>query len=447
MSQVTKSKKTDLSAAFVEQYRSFSEQQNGHGAALNNLREKAINHFASIGLPANKHEEYKYTPITRALEKNFSEQDAVPSDYEISSQVEEQVKGHLLDVEANHLVFVNGRFVENLSTIISPEEQLRVSPMGKAYAEYAQVIDRYISSEASIESDPFVALNTAYAQEGVFVHVPKSKVVEHPVISYFFSDARSQNVMVHPRSLFVVEENAQVKFAETYHTLGEGASYNNAVTEIVVEQHANVHYYKYENESSKAYHTGTTQVKQHDKSYFHAVNVALQGAMIRNNLNIALDAEHCESHMYGLYMLDDDSHVDNHTVVDHQKPNAFSNELYKGIVDGKARGVFNGKIYVRQDAQKTNAFQSNANILLSDNASVDTKPQLEIWADDVKCSHGATTGQIDQEQLFYLRTRGLNKIQARAILLKAFAGDVIQHISIDALRDKIEAEISKRLEK
>ncbi len=447
MSQITKSEKTDLSAAFVDQYEQFRQKLNGRGAAFNNIRQKAITHFAAVGLPAKKHEEYKYTPITRALEKTFVKQDALSPAYTGSSETESQVREQLLDLEANHLVFINGQFAESLSTIVSPEEQLRVSPMGKAYGEHADVIDKYVSSVATIESDPFVALNTAYAQEGVFVHVPKSKVLEHPVILYYFSDAASKNVMVHPRNLFVVEENAQVKFAEIFHTLGEGASYNNAVTEIVVKQYANVHYYKYENESQQAYHTGTTQVKQHDKSYFHAVNVALQGAMIRNNLNIALDAEHCESHMYGLYMLDDTSHVDNHTVVDHQKPNAFSNELYKGIIDGKARGVFNGKIYVRQDAQKTNAFQSNANILLSDDASVDTKPQLEIWADDVKCSHGATTGQLDQEQLFYLRSRGLSKVQARAVLLKAFAGDVIQHINIDALREKIELEISERLEK
>ena len=447
MSQVTKSKKRDLSAAFVEQYQTFSDKLNNGGSALQKVREKAINRFESVGLPANKNEEYKYTPITRMLEKHFDEGDSIVSDDFIRPETEALVQKHLLDLEANHLVFVNGQYVENLSNIVSPKDQLHVSPMGEAYEKYAQVVDKYFSTEACIDSDPFVALNTAYAQEGVFMHVPKGKVVEHPVIAYFFSDAGAQNVMTHSRNLFVVEENAQVKFAETFQTLGGEVSYNNAVTEIVVAKYANVHYYKYENESPKAIHTGTTQVKQHDNSYFHAVNIALQGAMIRNNLNITLDAEHCESHMYGLYMLNDKSHVDNHTVVDHQKPNSFSNELYKGIVDGKAKGVFNGKIYVRPDAQKTNAFQSNANVLLSDDASVDTKPQLEIWADDVKCSHGATTGQIDQEQLFYLRTRGLSKVQARAVLLRAFAGDVIQHIGIEALREKIEVEISERLEK
>src|SRR5690606_6320367 len=170
-------------------------------------------------------------------------------------------------------------------------------------------------------------------------------------------------------------------------------------------------------------------------SHFHGVNVSLKGNIVRNNTNAVLDAEYCESHLYGLYMLDGQSHVDNHTSVDHRKANAFSNELYKGVMDDSSKGVFNGKIFVRPNAQKTNAFQSNNNILLTNEASIDTKPQLEIWADDVKCSHGATTGQLDREQMFYLQTRGLSKVQARAVLLKAFAGDVIQHTKIDALRE------------
>lgn len=442
MSQVTKRKNTDLTTAFSERFTQYSQ----HTDAIADLRKDAIGYFSSVGLPGSKHEEYKYTPITRALEKVFSEEQTLPATYAVSDAIKEQVRHHMLDTEANHLVFINGKYAEGLSSIVSPADQLRICTLSQAFEDFPEIIEKYLGSGADLKNDPFIALNTAYAQEGVFMHVPKGKVVEAPVITYFFTDTASANVMVHPRNLCVVEENAQVKLSETFLTLGDGSSYNNAVTEILVDKYAHVQYYKYENESQKAYHTGTTQVRQHDNSHFHAVTVALQGAMIRNNLNIELDAEHCESHMYGLYMLDGKSHVDNHTVVDHQKPNAFSNELYKGIVDGNARGVFNGKIYVRPDAQKTNAFQSNANVLLSDNASVDTKPQLEIWADDVKCSHGATTGQLDKEQMFYLRTRGLTKTQARAVLLKAFAGDVIQHIGIEALQSLITKQISERLE-
>lgn len=446
MSQVTKSKKTDLTAAFIEQY-NLSEKQISD-KSLASQRQAAIDSFASNGLPAKKNEEYKYTPITRQLEKHFSSVDITPSPTpEISAELEKHVKEQLLEVEANHLIFVNGHFIEAMSTIASDRKELILLPLQQAFEEETALVKEYFGKEADINSDPFIALNTAMVDDGLFLHVPKSKALEKPIITYFFSDATAANVVAHPRNLLVLEENAQAQLVEIFHTFGEAASYNNPVTEIVMKDAAHLHYCKYENESEAAYHTGTTQILQAQNSHFHGINVSLKGGMIRNNVNAVLDAEHCESHMYGLYMLDGQSHVDNHTSVDHKKPNAFSNELYKGIMDDQSKGVFNGKIFVRPNAQKTNAFQSNANILLTDEASIDTKPQLEIWADDVKCSHGATTGQLDAEQMFYLQTRGLSKIQARAVLLKAFAGDVIQHIKIDTLREAIEQVISKRLEK
>jgi Fe-S cluster assembly protein SufD len=444
MSQVTKKEKTDLTSAFVEQ---FKQQSNGQShTAIEQIRKQAIEHFASAGLPANKHEEYKYTPITRALEKQFTAEDIIVSSSPLSSETKSEIREYLLKADANQLVFVNGEYIEELSTIISPAEEIIIKPLHEALDSNTAAIEEYLGKVSDSGSDPFVSLNAALSRQGLFLHVPKSKVVEKAVLVYFFSDTSAGRVISHPRNLYIAEENAQVKVAEIFHTIGDAPSYQNVVSEIVVKQYANLHYYKYENESKSAYHTGTTQVLQSDNSYFHSVNISIQGAILRNNLNAVLDAEHCESHMYGLYMLNDQSHVDNHTSVDHRKPNSFSNELYKGIMDDSSRGVFNGKIYVRPNAQKTNAFQSNVNILMSDNASVDTKPQLEIWADDVKCSHGATTGQLDKEQMFYLRTRGLSKVQARAVLLRAFAGDVIQHIVVDALREKVEKEISERLE-
>jgi len=446
MSQVTKSNKTDLTAAFIEQYSLFSQKLADGGQSA--LRQAAIDSFAEQGLPANKAEEYKYTPITRRLEKHFNSIDlTVTPTPEISAELEQQIKNLMVNTEANQLVFVNGHFVESLSTVVSPAEEITILPIEQALTEGRQGTDTHFGQLAKIDSDPFVALNTAMAQQGIYIHVPKSKVVEKPVLIYFFSDTAAGKVVTHPRNFFVIEENAQVQVAETFKTIGSDVSYSNAVSEIVVEQAAQAYYCKYEDESEQAYHTGTTEVSQEKNSHFHGTTVALKGSMIRNNLNAALNDEYCESHMYGLYMLDGETHVDNHTSVDHKKPNAFSNELYKGIMDGQSKGVFNGKIFVRPNAQKTNAFQSNANILLTDEASIDTKPQLEIWADDVKCSHGATTGQLDSEQMFYLRARGLSKVQARAVLLKAFAGDVIQHIKIDALREVIEQVISQRLEK
>ncbi|MFP4088881.1 MAG: Fe-S cluster assembly protein SufD [Cyclobacteriaceae bacterium] len=449
MSEVSNKSKTDLSNAFLRQYQRFSEQLNGESnTLLHKVRQSAIQQFEQAGLPGNKHEEYKYTPITRALEKNFSEADLQrETAYTLSQQTKAAIKERLVKTEANHIIFVNGIFQEELSSILSPDKEVLIREFSQAYQETPELIDRYFGKHADVQADPFVALNTAMSRQGLFLHVPKSKVVEKPVIIYFFSDSSHTSVVSHPRNLFLIEENAQVKVAEIFYVLGKGKTYSNPVTEIVMNDRSIAHYYKLPDEGDAAYHTATTQVYQARDSHFHGVNVSLRGAMVRNNLNVVIDAEGCESHMYGLYMLDGDAHVDNHTSVDHKKPNAFSNELYKGIMDGQSRGVFNGKIYVRPDAQKTNAFQSNANILLTDKASIDTKPQLEIWADDVKCSHGATTGQLDKEQMFYLRARGLNAIQARALLLKAFANDVIQHIKIDALREEIEQKISDRLEK
>lgn len=448
MSEVSKESKKDLSSAFLKQFERFSAQQNGQrDSALHKIREEAIRQFQQSGLPGNKHEEYKYTPITRALEKQFSEADLEKASSTVSSDTEQQIKERMLKAEANHLVFVNGQYQESLSQIVSSEQEIQIREFSDAYREMPELIDQYFGKQADIHSDPFVALNTAFSQHGLFLHVPKGKVLSKPVIVYFFNDTTQGRSLTHPRNLYVFGENAEVEVAEIFQTIGEGKSYSNPVTEIVMADRTIARYYKFPDEGEQAYHTGTTQVYQTKDSHFHGVNISLRGAMVRNNLNAVLDAGGCESHMYGIYMLDGNAHVDNHTSVDHKKPNAFSNELYKGIMDGQSRGVFNGKIYVRQDAQNTNAFQSNANILLTDKASVDTKPQLEIWADDVKCSHGATTGQLDKEQMFYLMTRGLNAVQARAMLLRAFANDVVQHIKMTELREMIEQQISVRLEK
>jgi Fe-S cluster assembly protein SufD len=248
-----------------------------------------------------------------------------------------------------------------------------------------------------------------------------------------------------PRNLLVAGKNSQASVVEVYLTRGEGTSFTNIVTEIVVQENANLEHTKIQNEGSQAFNIGTTQVYQARDSKFFSVTISLNGAIIRNDLNIVLDDQNCEANLYGLYMPTGKTHIDNHSLVDHAKPHSYSNELYKGILDGKSTGVFNGKIFVRQDAQKTNAFQSNRNILLSKDASMNTKPQLEIFADDVKCSHGATTGQLDEDMLFYLRARGIGLDKARALLMYAFAGDVINQVKIEAVRHYIESAIASRL--
>ena len=233
--------------------------------------------------------------------------------------------------------------------------------------------------------------------------------------------------------------------AEAFRSIGENATFTNSVTEFVVAEEANVHYYKIQNESDKSYHIGTTSVIQESKSVFTANTVTANGGFVRNNLNIKIDGEYAEANMFGLYIPNGKQHVDNHTVVDHAKPNSNSNELYKGILKDRSTGVFNGKIFVRQDAQKTNAFQSCKNVLLSEDASMNTKPQLEIWADDVKCSHGTTTGQLNEDALFYMQARGIAKDTARALLTLAFAQDVIDKFEIVAIKEYLQELISEKI--
>jgi len=236
-----------------------------------------------------------------------------------------------------------------------------------------------------------------------------------------------------------------VKVVESYRTLGDEASFTNSVTEVVVARDARVEYYKVQNDTNQSYHIGTTQVRQSDNSLFYSATVTLNGGFVRNNLNIVLDGEHCEAHMYGLYIPNGKQHIDNHTLVDHAKPNSYSNELYKGILEERATGAFNGKIYVRPDAQKTNAYQSCKNVVLSPDATMNTKPQLEIYADDVKCSHGTTTGKLNDEALFYMRSRGIPKEQAQTLLMYAFAEDVMNKIKIAPIREYLEGVVAEKL--
>lgn len=397
-------------------------------------RNAAFESFIQAGFPGTKNEAYKYTAVTKALEKAFSKNIIQQNPAFTSS-----VKDHLIEgLEGNIVVFLNGSYSEAHSTIVSPSDQLIIHDFNSIYDHVTEQNDR---------KDPFELLNTAVATTGVAIEIPRGKVLEKPLIIYNITDTKEQTVSQYVKNRIIVGENSQANLVEIFSGEGTLPNFSNTSTEIIVKANAVVDFYKIENEGHNAIHVDNTFVTQAKSSVFTTVVITLNGGLIRNNLTISIDDEHCEGNMYGLYLLHDKQHVDNQTVVDHRKPNCVSNELYKGILDGNATGVFNGKIYVRPDAQKTNAFQSNKNILLSDDATINTKPQLEIWADDVKCSHGATTGQLDEEQLFYLRARGLGKETAKAMLLYAFAIDVLDKIKIPALKDYLDTIISGRFQK
>ena len=405
-------------------------------------RNQALTEFQRLGLPASKHEEFKHTPITRILEKNFDFSFANPE-----ARVTSINEFVIPELEANVIVFVNGKFSIELSSIRSPETEISILSLEEAVEMKSEVVLAHLSKYIDLKSDSFANWNTASWTSGLFVQVSANKKVETPIVVHHIQDTSNGQVISNIRNLIVVDENSSVTILEKFDSLGKANHFSNSVTEVVVAKNAELNLYSIQNDLGNQYQNGLTQINQSDSSRVNTFTFSLSGKLIRNNLHLTLDGEGIESHMYGLYLLENDTLADNHTVVDHRKPNSFSNELYKGIMDGNSKGIFNGKIYVRPNAQKTNAFQSNKNILLTDNAGINTKPQLEIWADDVKCSHGCTSGQLDEEALFYLQSRGISKETSKAMMLYAFAAELLDNVKHPVIKKYIDQIISERLHK
>jgi len=404
-------------------------------------RTEAIQHFQKLGLPGNKTEEYRFTPITKALEKNFSFNQSSPIETKIKS-----IDQFLIpNLEANIIVFINGTYSPDFSKIISPESEIKISDLRKAVNQNEAPI--YFEKYLQTSVDPFTALNSSLWQDGVFIQVPAKTKVSKSVIVLHINDAETEQSIAHTRLLVVMEEESELTLIERSASTGSNNIFHTFAEEIVVKEKASLDYVKIQNDEGKLHQVANSMIHQSNNSKLNTFTLTMNGSLIRNNFSIAIDGENCESHFHGLYLLNGNTLADNHTVVDHLKPNSFSNELYKGVMDGNSKGVFNGKIFVRPYAQKTNAFQSNRNILLTDTAAINTKPQLEIWADDVKCSHGCTSGQLDEEALFYLRSRGISLNEAKAMLLYAFALDTLEAIKDPILKTYLDSLISKRLNK
>jgi len=341
------------------------------------------------------------------------------------------------------LVFVNGFFAKEISILAPQKDGIFFGSFAEAKKLFFAELEEYFSSITE-EKNSFAALNTAFAQDGAYIKVADGKLVEHPIHVLQISTGE-ENILSQPRNLFIFGKNSSAKIIFTSHSLRSVKNFSNVVTEVFAGENSNVELITIQNDSENSSTVNQLFAKQERSSNFTDTKFTLGGGIIRNNVTISIAGEGAEAHMNGLYLTEGNQLVDNHTLVIHAVPNCQSNELYKGILDGESTGVFNGKIFVAQDAQKTNAFQSNRNILLSPNATMNTKPQLEIFADDVKCSHGATIGQLDEESLFYLRARGLDRTQAQALLLSAFAGEVIEKISIEEVRNYLTDIISQRL--
>lgn len=410
---------------------------------IREMRRSAISRFDEIGFPTTRNEEWKYTgvePIARLpFETNEGVAPKVPHD-----AVAELA---FTDPAYNRIVFVNGMFSTEHSALRRMPSGVRVESLSQALKSDAALLESHLARYASYQEQAFVALNTAFMEDGAFISIPKGTVLEEPLYLVFVSTAEQNTVVCHPRNLFLVEDGSEVRIVESYVGLGSGVYFANAVTEIVVQDGSVLDHYQLKREGEKAFHVGALEVRLGRNCSFTSNSFTLGGALVRNDIHAVLEGEGSECVLNGLYMLDGEQHVDNHTHIEHVKPRATSRELYKGILDGKSRGVFNGKILVHKAAQKTDAKQTNKNLLLSGDAVVNTKPQLEIYADDVKCAHGSTIGQLDRDALFYLRSRGIDSDSARSLLSYAFASDIVGRVKIGPVRARLDRYLLNKFKK
>ncbi len=418
---------------FLTLYEKFeSTVSPSEGPWLKRLRKAAITRFKELGFPGPRNEDWKFT--------NLAPLQKVP--FQLAG---EKVQDGLamaiqpFDIgDAHQLVFVNGYFNPELSNITDLPGGAIVSNLKSAIQEHPELTEKHLAQYADYDSLALTALNTAFFEDGTFIHLKAGTVLEKPVHIVNLSVASEDPVAAFPRHLFVAEKSSQATIVESHIGLPEQVYFNNPVVEIFADENSNLDHYKIQRESLEAFHLANMQVKQLRNSNVSSHYIALGGKLVRHEARTKLDDEGCECTFNGLYLGRGKQHIDNHTVIDHAKPHCDSHELYKGLLDDKGSGVFNGKIFVREDAQKTDAKQTNQVLLLSDDATINTKPQLEIFADDVKCTHGATVGQLDEPSLFYLRTRGISLEQARSLLIFAFANDIIQRIKVDSIRGQLE---------
>ncbi len=413
---------------------------NGNNAHVQGLRWQAIESFDRLGLPTSRAEAWKYTPIEKIVQRDYQLHTApgriIPDRDTVSRFV-------VPDLDAYVVVLVNGRFIAELSSVDHPSGGMIVTGLAEAGEAHADVVNHHFARYADSAGEAFTALNTAFTQDGLFVFVPRGLSVDKPLHVINLIQAEEAQ-WLNPRHLIVVEQGAELTIIESNHSLTQAPTFTNSVTEVFVGAEARAMLYRLQDEGAAASHVAGIQVYQERDSVFSGFTVTLSGEVVRNNMNVLPDAQHTESHLFGLFLGDGRMHVDNHTLVDHARPHCQSNELYKGILDDEATGVFNGKVYVRRDAQQTNAYQSSKSVVLTNTARMYSKPELEIYADDVKCSHGATTGHLDSEAIFYLQSRGITAQRARAMLLLAFARDVLENVTIEPLRVMLDHIVESR---
>jgi Fe-S cluster assembly protein SufD len=426
---------------YLDSFSEFQKSAPSHELAwLRKLREDAFARFCEVGFPTTHDEDWRFTNVSAIAKTPFKL--AAPPAHQVGKA---DLALFALPDAACQLVFIDGYFAPELSQVGTLPEGLEITSLAKALEANPAAIEAHLGKYLDIQRDPFSALNTAFAQDGGFVHVKKGVVLEQPIHLLFVSTAGDVPLMSHPRNLIVAEAESQVSVVEDYVSLKGGVAFSNTATEIVAGGSAVVSHYMIEREHTDAFNISTLRVQQGRSANVSTHSILLGGGLVRNNVHPVLNGEGANCLINGLFLGDGKQHLDNYMLVEHAQPHCESHQFYNGILDGKSHGVFHGRIIVHKDAQKTDAKQTNRNLLLTDDAQIDTKPQLEIYADDVKCTHGATIGQIEENALFYLRSRGIDERSARKLLLMAFANECLDRMKEESVRNHIEGLINIHL--
>lgn len=422
---------------FLDTLAARSQQRGTEPSWMAARRQAGAARFEAMGFPTRRDEEWKYTDVRAIAQGNF----ALADNAEFSQA---QAAALTLPLEAYRLTFIDGVFSAALSDLEGLPSSVQVMPLSKALSDNHEAVGGPLGRLTGVEFSPFSALNTAFVEEGAVVRIAPGTVVEKPILLQFLSRAGAP-VMSHPRVLVEAAGRSEATLIEHYVGEADAANFTNVVGELMLDRGAILNHYKLQEAPLGDLHIASIHVEQSRDSRYTSYNLNLGGALVRNDLICELDGQGAESNLYGLFFGQGRQHVDNHTKVNHNAPLTFSNENYKGILDDRAQGVFNGRVYVKRDSQKIEGFQSNQNLLLSDRAQINAKPELEIYADDVKCSHGTTTGQLDEEAVYALRTRGIDEATARGLLTLAFAGEVLEQVTLDAIAERVELAVAGKL--
>ena len=428
----------DLKEKLLSSFIAFENRTN-IDSYVHDIRSEAIKQFESIGFPSKKLENWKYTSLKNLLNTDYS---VLP---ETNNVLEfKNIRKYLIDdIDSYKIIFVDGKYCSHLSETTHEGMDICILSAALTQSKYDLIIENYFNKIAL--KDGITSLNTAFSNEGAFIHIPKNKFVEKPIQIIHFSTGNEASLMFQPRNMIVVDENSQVQIIERHQSLSENKVFTNSVTEIYADKKSIIDYYKIQNDNLQASLIDNTYVNQQRNSIFSMHTFSFGNELVRNNLNISQNDEFIETIIKGVTIIGDKQHIDHNTLIQHNKPNCNSHQDYKGIYDNKSTGVFNGKIIVEKQAQKTNAFQSNNNVLLSDKATINAKPQLEIYADDVKCSHGCTVGQLDKNALFYLKSRGIPEKEATALLMYGFANNILESVKIPEIKTRINHIIATKL--